>query len=155
MIPGLENAEFLRTGSIHRNTYLNFPARLTFYGAPHARPDVIVAGQLTGVEGYVESAASGILAGVNMDRLLRGLDPVVPPPTTMLGGLLHYLRTASPGAFQPMNSNFGLLAPLEQNVRDRKRRRELLAERDEQEMREWMAAHGIERVAPGTASVTG
>lgn len=155
MIPGLENAEFLRTGSIHRNTYLNFPARLTFYGAPHARPDVIVAGQLTGVEGYVESAASGILAGVNMDRLLRGLDPVVPPPTTMLGGLFHYLRTASPGAFQPMNSNFGLLAPLEQNVRDRKRRRELLAERDEQEMREWMAAHGIERVAPGTASVTG
>ena len=144
MIPGLENAEFLRTGSIHRNTYLNFPARLTFYGAPHARPDVIVAGQLTGVEGYVESAASGILAGVNMDRLLRGL-----------GGLFHYLRTASPGAFQPMNSNFGLLAPLEQNVRDRKRRRELLAERDEQEMREWMAAHGIERVAPGTASVTG
>lgn len=155
MIPGLENAEFLRTGSIHRNTYLNFPARLTFYGAPHARPDVIVAGQLTGVEGYVESAASGILAGVNMDRLLRGLDPVVPPPTTMLGGLFHYLRTASPGAFQPMNSNFGLLAPLEQNVRDRKRRRELLAERDEQEMREWMAAHGIERVAAGTASVTG
>lgn len=155
MIPGLENAEFLRTGSIHRNTYLNFPAQLTFYGAPHARPDVIVAGQLTGVEGYVESAASGILAGVNMDRLLRGLDPVVPPPTTMLGGLFHYLRTASPGAFQPMNSNFGLLAPLEQNVRDRKRRRELLAERDEQEMREWMAAHGIERVAPGTASVTG
>ncbi|NLG62952.1 MAG: hypothetical protein GX539_11985 [Candidatus Cloacimonetes bacterium] len=90
-----------------------------------------------------------------MDRLLRGLDPVVPPPTTMLGGLFHYLRTASPGAFQPMNSNFALLAPLEQNVRDRKRRRELLAERDEQEMREWMAAHGIERVAAGTASVTG
>src|SRR5690606_36702893 len=116
MIPGLENAEFLRTGSIHRNTYLNFPARLTAYGAPHARPDVIIAGQLTGVEGYVESAASGILAGLNMDRMLRGLEPVVPPPTTMLGALFHYMRTAAPDAFQPMNSNFGLLAPLDAHV---------------------------------------
>lgn len=146
MIPGLENADFLRTGSIHRNTYLNFPARLTFYGAPHARPQVIVAGQLTGVEGYVESAASGILAGVNLDRLLRGLEPTVPPPATMLGGLFHYLRTASPGEFQPMNSNFGLLAPLQEHVRDKKRRRELLVERDKRALREWMDAHEIEPV---------
>src|SRR5690606_35043302 len=151
MIPGLENAEFLRTGSIHRNTYLNFPARLTFYGAPVARPDVIVAGQLTGVEGYVESAASGILAGINMDRMLRGSAPIVPPPTTMLGALFHYLHTAAPGEFQPMNSNFGLLAPLAEHVRDKKRRREMLAERDEAAMRAWMQAYGIEPVIAGAA----
>src|SRR5262245_29121787 len=77
MIPGLEQAEFLRFGSIHRNTYLNFPALLTAYGAPKQQPDVIFAGQLTGVEGYTESAASGILAGANLDRIVRGLEPVI------------------------------------------------------------------------------
>lgn len=152
MIPGLENAEFLRTGSIHRNTYLNFPARLTFYGAPIARPEVIVAGQLTGVEGYVESAASGILAGVNMDRMLRGQEPVVPPPTTMLGALFHYLRTAAPGEFQPMNSNFGLLAVLEEYVRDKKRRREMLVARDERALQEWMESNAVEPVAVGMSA---
>lgn len=155
MIPGLENAEFLRTGSIHRNTYLNFPACLMPYGAPLARPDIIIAGQLTGVEGYTESAASGILAGINMDRLARGLEPVVPPPSTMLGALFHYLRSAAPGAFQPMNSNFGLLAPLDVHVRDKKRRREALAERAERAMHAWMQGHGIMAVnAPeGRAAV--
>lgn len=146
MIPGLENAEFLRTGSIHRNTYLNFPACLTSYGAPRARPDVIVAGQLTGVEGYTESAASGILAGINMDRLVRGLDPVVPPATTMLGALFYYLRSAPRGAFQPMNSNFGLLAPLDEHVRDKKARRAALAERAQHAMQVWMQANDIVRV---------
>jgi methylenetetrahydrofolate--tRNA-(uracil-5-)-methyltransferase len=143
MIPGLENAEFLRTGSIHRNTYLNFPACLTAWGAPHTRPGVIIAGQLTGVEGYTESAASGILAGVNLDRIARGLEPVVPPPTTMLGALFHYLRSAAPAAFQPMNSNFGLLAPLDAHVRDKQRRREALAERAQSAMRAWMREHDI------------
>ncbi len=153
MIPGLENAEFLRTGSIHRNTYLNFPARLTAWGAPHARPGVIIAGQLTGVEGYTESAASGILAGVNMDRIVRGLAPVVPPPTTMIGALFHYLRSAKPGAFQPMNSNFGLLAPLDEHVRDKQRRRVALAERAQDAMVAWMQEHGIEPVtAPDSAA---
>ena len=83
MIPGLEQAEFLRTGSIHRNTYLNFPARMNAYGAAPARPDLIFAGQLTGVEGYMESAASGILAGINMDRILTSQEPVLPPSTTI------------------------------------------------------------------------
>ena len=86
-IPGLADAEFLRWGSIHRNTYLNFPARLSFYGAPESREDLLFAGQLTGVEGYTESAASGILAGLNLDRVLAGQPAVVPPATTMLGGL--------------------------------------------------------------------
>ena len=143
MIPGLEHAEFLRTGSIHRNTYLNFPQRLNYYGAPHARPDVIFAGQLTGVEGYTESSASGILAGINLDRLLRGFEPVVPPPTTMLGGLLRYLREAKAGDFQPMNSNFGLLEPLREYVRDKGMRREKTIARARADFENWMSEHEL------------
>lgn len=138
MIPGLENAEFLRTGSIHRNTYLNFPARLLPYGAPPARPDVIFAGQLTGVEGYMESAASGILAGLNMARLLDGLEPAVPPSTTMIGALYRYLHGAKPSEFQPMNSNFGLVDPLPSEVRDRIARRQQLAERALADLETWI-----------------
>lgn len=144
MIPGLEEAEFLRYGSIHRNTYLNFPAGLAPYGAPAGRPDLIFAGQLTGVEGYTESAASGILAGVNMDRILRGEEPVIPPATTMLGGLYRYLREADPSEFAPMNSNFGLLDPLEPPVRDKKLRRQKLAERGIVEFERWLEEHGIQ-----------
>ncbi len=147
MIPALRDAEFLRTGSIHRNTYLNFPAALTPYGAPRARPDLIVAGQLTGVEGYMESAASGILAGINLDRILMGSEPVVPPPTTMLGGLYRYLRDAEPGAFQPMNSNFGLVDPPPERIRDKRRRRERTAEIAAEALDEWMRKCGIEAVA--------
>ena len=142
-IPGLANAEFLRTGSIHRNTYLNFPARLLPYGAAPARPDIIFAGQLTGVEGYVESAASGILAGLNLGRLMDGLEPVIPPHTTMLGALYAYLRSAEPGAFQPMNSNFGLIAPLTEHVRDKGERRTAVVDRAGRDVALWMATHGI------------
>lgn len=149
MIPGLQNAEFLRYGSIHRNTYLNFPAGLAPYGAPAGRPDLIFAGQLTGVEGYTESAASGILAGINLDRLVRGEAPVVPPSTTMLGGLYRYLREADPDDFAPMNSNFGLLDPLPERVRDKRRRRERLAERARADLEAWMAEHGIASVGSG------
>lgn len=151
MIPGLERAEFLRFGSIHRNTYLNFPACLSYYGAPHARADVIFAGQLTGVEGYTESAASGILAGINLDRRLRGNDAIVPPPSTMLGGLLRYLRDAPPGRFQPMNSNFGLLDPLEDAIRDKHNRREQLVKRAREEFTTWVREHDLELAALGSA----
>lgn len=144
MIPGLENAEFLRTGSIHRNTYLNFPAQLTPAGASKERADIIFAGQLTGVEGYTESAASGILAGINMDRVLRGHDPVVPPPTTMLGGLLRYLRDATPSQFQPMNSNFGLLDPLKEYVRDKGVRREKIIARGLEDMQRFIHEYELE-----------
>ena len=153
MIPGLENAEFLRTGSIHRNTYLNFPQRLTQYGASRARPDIIFAGQLTGVEGYTESAASGILAGINMSRLLRGLDPVIPPPSTMLGGLLRYLREAPPAAFQPMNSNFGLLDPLGEYVRDKTARREKTIAKARADFENWMHQHDIHESAGASARI--
>jgi methylenetetrahydrofolate--tRNA-(uracil-5-)-methyltransferase len=143
MIPGLENAEFLRWGSIHRNTYLNFPARLTRHGSLRDRQDLLFAGQLTGVEGYTESTAVGILAAVNLDRLVRGLEPVVPPPTTMLGGLMRYLADSDPRHFQPMNSNFGLLDPLPEKVKDKQKKREMLAERGQQDFAAWMDVHRI------------
>jgi len=144
MIPGLEEAEFLRWGSIHRNTYLNFPARLSAHGSLRDRPELVFAGQITGVEGYTESTATGILAAVNLDRVVRGMDPVVPPPTTMLGGLLRYLRDSDPRHFAPMNSNFGLLDPLEEPVRDKVRKRALLSERARAHFAAWMEASGIE-----------
>ncbi|TVP58646.1 MAG: methylenetetrahydrofolate--tRNA-(uracil(54)-C(5))-methyltransferase (FADH(2)-oxidizing) TrmFO [Gemmatimonadales bacterium] len=142
-IPGLENAEFLRFGSIHRNSYLNFPGHLTPHGALPDRPELIFAGQLTGVEGYTESAASGILSGINLARILEGREPVIPPPTTMLGGLYRYLAESDPKHFQPMNSNWGLVDPLERKVRNKSRRRELLAERAEAAFREWMGTVGL------------
>jgi methylenetetrahydrofolate--tRNA-(uracil-5-)-methyltransferase len=143
-IPGLEQAEFLRFGSIHRNTYLNFPARLSPHGSLPARPDLIFAGQLTGVEGYTESTAVGILAAVNLDRLVRGLEPVLPPATTMLGGLMRYLREADPKHFQPMNSNFGLVDPLPETIRDKERKRAALAERGQADFAAWMEEHGVQ-----------
>ena len=147
MIPGLAEAEFLRWGSIHRNSYLNFPARLSAHGSLRERPDLLFAGQLTGVEGYTESAASGILAGINLARVLAGDEPAIPPPTSMMGGLLRYLREAKPGHFQPMNSNWGLVDPLEETVKGKQARREALAARAEADFRAWMAAHGLEPAA--------
>jgi methylenetetrahydrofolate--tRNA-(uracil-5-)-methyltransferase len=152
MIPGLANAEFLRYGSIHRNTYLNFPARLTAHGSLPGRPDLIFAGQITGVEGYTESTAVGILAAVNLDRVVRGLEPVLPPTTTMLGGLMRYLREADPAHFQPMNSNFGLLDGLDGTVRDKHRRRELLAERGQRDFAAWVDAHDLRPAAAAAAT---
>ncbi len=151
MIPGLEEAEFLRWGSIHRNTYLNFPARLSAHGSLRDRPELVFAGQITGVEGYTESTATGILAAMNLDRIVRGLDPAVPPPTTMLGGLLRYLRDSDPKHFAPMNSNFGLLDPLEETVRDKARKRALLVERAQADFAAWMETNGIEAGAGAAA----
>ncbi len=140
LIPGLGEAEFLRYGSIHRNSYLNSPAALTPHLSLRYDHSALFAGQITGVEGYTESAATGILAGINLARLLDGDGPVIPPPTTMLGALYRYLRQADPKHFQPMNANFGLVDDLEEPVRDKRRRRELLAERALSRMEEWVAA---------------
>jgi len=129
LVPGLERAEFLRYGSIHRNCYINSPRALSAHLSAPDDPRLLFAGQLTGVEGYTESAATGILAGVNLARLLEGEDPLVPPPTTMLGALYRYVHTADAAHFQPMNANFGLLEPLERPVRDKARKKELLVER--------------------------
>ncbi|HSJ06373.1 MAG TPA: methylenetetrahydrofolate--tRNA-(uracil(54)-C(5))-methyltransferase (FADH(2)-oxidizing) TrmFO, partial [Longimicrobiales bacterium] len=153
MIPGLAAAEFLRTGSIHRNTYLNFPARLTHHGSVPGRADLIFAGQLTGVEGYTESAASGILAGLNLHRVLSGEAATLPPATTMLGGLMRYLREAEPGRFQPMNSNFGLLDPLAEHVRDKATRRDRVVERARQDFGLWLESYGL--LSAGKAAMPG
>jgi methylenetetrahydrofolate--tRNA-(uracil-5-)-methyltransferase len=143
MIPGLANAEFLRMGSIHRNSYINAPAALTPHLSTRDDPKVLFAGQLTGVEGYTESSATGLLAGINLARLVAGEAPVIPPPTTMLGALYRYLHEADPRHFQPMNANFGLLDELEVAVRDKRRKRELMAERALRALDEWSTASGI------------
>ena len=129
MIPGLERAEFLRFGSIHRNAYINAPRALTAHLSAKDDAQLLFAGQITGVEGYTESAATGVLAGINLARMLAGGTPLVPPPTTMLGALYRYVHTADAEHFQPMNANFGLLEPLERPVADKQRRKALLAER--------------------------
>ena len=147
-IPGLQDAEFLRWGSIHRNSYLNFPQRLTAHGSLPDRPDLIFAGQLTGVEGYTESASSGIFAALNLDRILRGLDPIVAPTTTMLGGLQRFLRESTPKHFQPMNSNWGLIDPLNERIRDKKEKRERLGQRALDDFLGWMAEHDLEPAVP-------
>jgi methylenetetrahydrofolate--tRNA-(uracil-5-)-methyltransferase len=143
LIPGLGHAEFLRYGSIHRNSYINSPQALTSHLATRDDPRLLFAGQLTGVEGYTESAATGILAGINLARLLAGAAPLVPPPTTMLGALYRYLREADPAHFQPMNANFGLLEPLERVVKDKGQRRDLLVERARAEMDVFATTLGV------------
>ncbi|HEX3927033.1 MAG TPA: methylenetetrahydrofolate--tRNA-(uracil(54)-C(5))-methyltransferase (FADH(2)-oxidizing) TrmFO [Gemmatimonadales bacterium] len=138
-IPGLAGAEFLRYGSIHRNSYINSPASLgpglmAREGAP-----LFFAGQLTGVEGYTESIGTGLLAGINLARVLEGKTLAIPPATTMLGALLRYLRDAEPEHFQPMNANFGLLDPLEGKTA-KADRKPAMAERARQDFATWLAA---------------
>jgi methylenetetrahydrofolate--tRNA-(uracil-5-)-methyltransferase len=139
MIPGLADGEFLRYGSIHRNSYVNSPAALTPCLALRDDARVLFAGQMTGVEGYTESTATGMLAGINMSRMLRGQEHLLPPPTTMLGGLYRYLREADAAHFQPMNANFGLVDDLPVRVKDKREKREAIAERALQEMVAWSA----------------
>ena len=137
MIPGLAQAEFLRWGSIHRNSYVNAPAALSPHLALRDAPTTLLAGQLTGVEGYTESSATGLLAGINLARLLAGEAPVLPPTTTMLGALYRYLRDADPRHFQPMNANFGLVDTLPGAPKDKIERKQAMAERALTAMREW------------------
>ena len=130
MIPGLENAEFLRYGVMHRNTYLNSPEILTASYAMKARPDLFFAGQMTGVEGYVESAGSGFVAGVNAARRYLGETPVIYPEETMLGAMAGYVSRGGTGDFVPMNANFGILKELGYRVKGGKiAKYEKLAER--------------------------
>lgn len=137
MIPGLEQAEFGRLGSMHRNTYINAPQLLLPTCQMKEEPRLLFAGQITGVEGYVESAASGFLAGVNAARLVRGREPVVPPATTALGSLVGHITNAEARHFQPMNVNYGLFPALPGKVK-KKERRARLAERALADFGEWM-----------------
>lgn len=139
MIPGLEQAEFVRYGVMHRNTFVNSPLLLTETLECRRQPGLFFAGQLVGVEGYMESAATGILAARNLDRRLRGLEPEVPPADTMLGALVRYVAQADPNHFQPMNANFGLLPPLEHPPADRRQRKLIMAQRAVKAMERFMA----------------
>ncbi|BCO08192.1 hypothetical protein GF1_05680 [Desulfolithobacter dissulfuricans] len=120
-IPGLEQAEFVRLGSIHRNTFICAPALLDGTLQVKKRPGLFLAGQLSGVEGYVESAAMGLLAGINAARLSRGLEPLIPPEVTAHGALIRHLTMSDPNHFQPSNVNFGLFPPLGRKIRKRER----------------------------------
>ncbi len=140
LIPGLENAEFLRYGIMHRNTYLNSPEILNACYAMKNRPDVFFAGQMTGVEGYIESAGSGFVAGLNAARCVLGKEQIVFPRTTMLGAMAHFVANGAVGEFVPMNANFGIVEPLSERVKGGKvARYEVVARR---------ALEEIERLLP-------
>lgn len=129
MIPGLEQAEFVRYGVMHRNSFMNSPELLTQTYGTKKRPDLFFAGQMTGVEGYVESAASGLVAGLNAAKLALGAAPVVFPTETVIGSMAYYITHAEGKHFQPMNANFGLLPDLPERIKDKKLRYQTLAER--------------------------
>ncbi len=143
LIPGLENTEFVRFGQMHRNTFLNSPVILHPTLQSRRRADLLFAGQITGVEGYVGSIATGLLAGLNAARLLAGQYPVIMPPNTMLGALVHYATHAEAKSFQPMKANFGLLPPAEHRLKKRERFA-FYAERSERSLRRFLRDAGIE-----------
>lgn len=139
MIPGLEHAEFVRYGVMHRNTFLDSPRLLESDLSLKKRPGLYFAGQITGVEGYVESAASGILAGHNLARRLRGEQPLQLPLDCMLGALVHYISDPSVRDFQPMGANMGILPPWQERVKDKTKRYELIANRGLDSLRAYLA----------------
>ncbi|HVZ60503.1 MAG TPA: methylenetetrahydrofolate--tRNA-(uracil(54)-C(5))-methyltransferase (FADH(2)-oxidizing) TrmFO [Terriglobales bacterium] len=154
MIPGLENARFLRYGQIHRNTYINSPALLRPTLQMKSHSSVLFAGQICGVEGYVESIAAGLMAGMNAAALARGGEAVPPPRTTALGSLTHYISGAESKNFQPANITFDLLPALERKIRDRQQRRQLQCEIALRDLDAWLA--GLpegQRIPPAVSAV--
>lgn len=129
MIPGLENARFVRYGVMHRNTFLCSPEVMQATYQTKKRPDLFFAGQMTGVEGYVESAASGLYAGLNAARIAQGKDPVIFPEETMMGAMAHYITHASVKNFQPINANFGIVPKLQERIRNKQERNLKISER--------------------------
>ena len=142
LIPGLENARFLRYGQIHRNTYINSPALLSESLQMKAHPNVFFAGQICGVEGYVESIATGLMAGMHAAALVRGLPGLPAPRATAFGSLTHYVTHAEPTNFQPANITFDLLPALETKIRDRKERHRAQCELALKEFGEWLECVG-------------
>lgn len=129
LIPGLENAEFVRFGVMHRNTFINSPELMRPTLQFGSNDNLLFAGQMTGVEGYVESASSGLVAGINAARICQGVEPVVFPAETAHGALCHYITTAPAKHFQPMNVNFGIMSPVKERIRDKKLKKQRIAER--------------------------
>lgn len=142
LVPGLKKAEFARLGSIHRNTFVNGPEVLLPTLQLRKDSRIFLAGQITGVEGYVESAAMGILAGINASRLLKGKPPVTPPDTTAIGALAAHISREPKKDFQPMNINFGLFPPLKGKVA-RRFRGKAYAERAVANLKTWMDEEGL------------
>jgi len=138
LIPGLENARFLRFGQIHRNTYINSPMLLNSTQQMKEHPTILFAGQICGVEGYVESIATGMLAGIHVATLVSGEAPVPPPRATALGSLVNYIANAYPKKFQPANITFDLLPPLEKKIRDRQQRHKMQCELALHELQGWL-----------------
>jgi methylenetetrahydrofolate--tRNA-(uracil-5-)-methyltransferase len=138
MIPGLENAEFVRFGMIHRNTYVNSPTVLRATWQTRMRDDLFFAGQMSGVEGYVESAASGLIAGRNAAALALGEEPSTPPRTTALGALAYYAANADPKHYVPSNIAFGLIPALDQRIKSKKDRNLAIAERALKDLDDWL-----------------
>ena len=138
VIPGLENARFLRYGQIHRNTYINSPMLLNSTLQMKEHSSILFAGQICGVEGYAESIATGMLAGVHAAALIRDETPIAPPRVTALGSLMHYITNADPKKFQPANITFDLLPALEKKVRDRQLRHKMQCELALQELETWL-----------------
>jgi len=138
MIPALQNAEFLRFGVMHRNTYLDSPRLLDRYYRLRAEPRIRFAGQITGVEGYVESAASGLLAGLELARELRGEAPLDLPWSTAIGALALYVSDVSVAEFQPMNVNFGIIEPLGHRVKGKANKNAAISERGLQVLRNFV-----------------
>jgi methylenetetrahydrofolate--tRNA-(uracil-5-)-methyltransferase len=143
MIPGLEQAEFLRYGSLHRNTFINSPQLLLNTLQFKSRGTLFFAGQLVGVEGYTESAAMGGFAGINAARALAGLPLVTPPVTTAHGCLVGHVASSDPKHFQPMNTNYGLFPPLAQPIRDKEKKRQLIAQRAREDFERWMTQSAL------------
>jgi methylenetetrahydrofolate--tRNA-(uracil-5-)-methyltransferase len=139
LIPGLEQAEFLRLGSLHRNTFINSPQLLRDTLQLKSRETIFFAGQLVGVEGYTESAAMGGLAGINAARRLAGQPLVTPPPTSAHGCLMAHIVKSDPKHFQPMNTNFGLFPPVSIKTRDKEQKRRLMQQRALEDFDAWIA----------------
>jgi methylenetetrahydrofolate--tRNA-(uracil-5-)-methyltransferase len=150
LIPGLNKGEFVRLGSMHRNTFINAPLHLEPTLQWRRRPTLFFAGQMTGVEGYIESAATGMLAGINAARLLVGERPVAPPITTAMGALLAYITDSERKHFQPMNVNFGLIAPLAKRLRG-KLKKEMMSRRALADLTAWARETGL--LAPRAETV--
>jgi methylenetetrahydrofolate--tRNA-(uracil-5-)-methyltransferase len=145
LIPGLEQAEFVRFGMVHRNTYVNGPTILSATWQVRSRPALFFAGQMSGVEGYVESAASGLLAGINAAALAKGEAPAEAPRTTAIGALAYYVAHANPAYYQPSNITFGIMPPLERVLKGKKLRNEALSARALADLESWMARIGFGR----------
>ena len=143
MIPGLEHAEFLRYGVMHRNTYINAPKNLLPTNQLKRHPNLFLAGQMTGVEGYVESMASGFLAGINAFLYIHEEEPIVFPKETALGSLLAYITDETIGNFQPMNMNFGILPKLNERIKSKQERYEKIATIALEKMKEFIQENHI------------